>query len=73
VEQVASSRGQQLVIWDFDSGDSVGASVSQSEADYDAIIKKHPKTLLPLNHETYTTTAYVEPVTTIIIAISLSG
>jgi peptidoglycan/xylan/chitin deacetylase (PgdA/CDA1 family) len=58
VEQVASSRGQQLVIWDFDSGDSVGASVSQSEADYDAIIKKHPKTLLPLNHETYTTTAH---------------
>lgn len=41
-----------MVTWDFDSGDSVGASVSQSETLYKNIANKHPSTLLALNHET---------------------
>ena len=35
------------------SGDSTGSTPAQSEAAYDDIIRKHPVTILPLNHETY--------------------
>ncbi|KAJ7787723.1 carbohydrate esterase family 4 protein [Mycena olivaceomarginata] len=58
VRQVASTRNQSLVIWDFDSGDSVGASVAESETRYNEVVSKHPETLLALNHETYNTTAH---------------
>ncbi|KZP17886.1 carbohydrate esterase family 4 protein [Athelia psychrophila] len=58
VRQVAAQRGQKLVTWDFDSGDSVGKTAAQSNAAYDALAKKHPKTVLALNHEVYKTTAY---------------
>ncbi|KAG6917729.1 hypothetical protein DXG01_001380 [Tephrocybe rancida] len=58
VRQASLIRGQKLVIWDFDSGDSVGASVAQSEADYAALIAQHPSTILPLNHETIETTVH---------------
>ncbi|ELU38813.1 carbohydrate esterase family 4 protein [Rhizoctonia solani AG-1 IA] len=60
VRSVASARGQKIAIWDFDSGDSVGATPAQSKADYDGIISQHPSTILALNHETYERTAYVE-------------
>lgn len=53
VRQVAAQRGQKLVTWDFDSGDSVGVSPAQSDKDYDALVKKHPSTILALNHEVY--------------------
>lgn len=53
VRQVAAQRGQKLVVWDFDSGDSVGESATQSNKDYDALAKKHPSTILALNHEVY--------------------
>lgn len=56
VLQVAGSRGQSVVIWDFDSGDSVGASASQSKNDYKNLIAKKPNNVLTLNHETYATT-----------------
>ncbi|KAF8625884.1 hypothetical protein AX15_005150 [Amanita polypyramis BW_CC] len=56
VLQVAQERGQKFVTWDFDSGDSVGASVAQQEATYDQTIIQHPSTILALNHETYETT-----------------
>jgi peptidoglycan/xylan/chitin deacetylase (PgdA/CDA1 family) len=53
VRQVAAQRGQKLVLWDFDSGDSTGSTPAQSDKAYDALIKKHPGTILPLNHEVY--------------------
>ncbi|KAF9037628.1 carbohydrate esterase family 4 protein [Panaeolus papilionaceus] len=58
VRQASYIRGQTLVNWDFDSGDSVGATVAQSEADYTSLINGHPSTILALNHETYETTAH---------------
>jgi len=59
VRQVAYERGQKLVTWDFDSGDSTGSTPAQSDAAYDALIKKHPNTILALNHEVYEETANV--------------
>ncbi|KIY63018.1 carbohydrate esterase family 4 protein [Cylindrobasidium torrendii FP15055 ss-10] len=51
-------RGQKVVIWDFDSGDSVGASAADSKSRYDQFVSSHPSNLLALNHETYSSTAY---------------
>ncbi|KIM86202.1 carbohydrate esterase family 4 protein [Piloderma croceum F 1598] len=59
VRQVAYERGQKLVTWDFDSGDSTGSTPAQSDAAYDALIKKHPSTILALNHEVYEKTAHI--------------
>ncbi|KAG6853878.1 hypothetical protein C0991_000485, partial [Blastosporella zonata] len=53
VRQCADSRGQTLVNWDFDSGDSVGATAAESMQRYDETAKAHPSTLLALNHEVY--------------------
>ncbi|KAF9457952.1 carbohydrate esterase family 4 protein [Collybia nuda] len=58
VRQASAVRGQKLVIWDFDSEDSVGATPAQSKALYDQKISQHPSTILPLNHEVYETTAH---------------
>lgn len=41
-----------VVNWDFDSGDSVGATTTESKNKYAAIAKKHPSNILALNHET---------------------
>lgn len=57
VLQVAGSRGQSVVIWDFDSGDSVGKTAAQSKTLYKNLIAKKPNNVLTLNHETYATTA----------------
>jgi hypothetical protein len=35
------------------SGDSVGASVAESNRRYDEVVSQHPSTLLALNHEVY--------------------
>ncbi|PPQ78356.1 hypothetical protein CVT25_011639 [Psilocybe cyanescens] len=51
-------RGQGVVIWDFDSEDSLGASVQTSKNLYDSTIGSHPSTILALNHETIETTAH---------------
>jgi peptidoglycan/xylan/chitin deacetylase (PgdA/CDA1 family) len=53
VRQVAHSRGQTLVTWDFDSGDSTGSIPEQSKEAYDTLANQHPSTILALNHETY--------------------
>ena len=53
VRQVAHSREQTLVNWDFDSGDSTGSTAEQSKEAYDTLAKQHPSTILALNHETY--------------------
>ncbi|KAF8072282.1 carbohydrate esterase family 4 protein [Lyophyllum atratum] len=58
VRQASFIRGQKLVVWDFDSQDSVGATPAQSEANYDQIIAEHPSTILALNHEVYETTVH---------------
>ncbi|EDR10826.1 carbohydrate esterase family 4 protein [Laccaria bicolor S238N-H82] len=58
VLEASGIRGQSVVIWDFDSGDSGGASVATSKNLYDQIIARHPSTILPLNHETIETTVH---------------
>nr|BAE92728.1 chitin deacetylase [Flammulina velutipes] len=51
-------RGQKVVIWDFDSGDSVGASAAESKERYRTTSLNRPSTLLALNHETIESTAH---------------
>ncbi|KZT39822.1 carbohydrate esterase family 4 protein [Sistotremastrum suecicum HHB10207 ss-3] len=58
VRAAAANRNQSLVLWDFDSGDSTGSSVSQSEQAYTNLLNTWPDNILPLNHETYETTAH---------------
>ncbi|KAG9082897.1 Carbohydrate esterase 4 protein, partial [Ceratobasidium sp. 392] len=53
----AGKYGQTVVIWDFDSGDSVGKTASQSKTLYKNLVAKNPNNVLTLNHETYATTA----------------
>ena len=52
VKAVADIRGQDIAIWDFDSGDSTGATTQESISRYDTVIAQHPSTILSLNHET---------------------
>jgi len=54
--KLIESMGYQVVTWDFDSGDSDGASASQSIAAYKKLYPKYPAPHIALNHETYTTT-----------------
>ncbi|KAF8311449.1 glycoside hydrolase/deacetylase [Clavulina sp. PMI_390] len=58
VRQVAYQRGQSLVTWDFDSQDSIGATVSQSETLYAQAVAKNPSNMLALNHEPMETTVH---------------
>ncbi|KAG8707104.1 Carbohydrate esterase 4 protein [Ceratobasidium sp. 423] len=51
-------RGQKVAIWDFDSGDSVGATPAESKQRYTDIANQHPSTILTLNHETHEGTAH---------------
>ncbi|KAH8823256.1 carbohydrate esterase family 4 protein [Flagelloscypha sp. PMI_526] len=53
VLDVGSRRGQSIVTWDFDSGDSTGSTQAESIKAYDNTLRNHPSTLLALNHETY--------------------
>ncbi|EEB86561.1 hypothetical protein MPER_16442, partial [Moniliophthora perniciosa FA553] len=53
VEQVAAEQSQNLILWDFDSGDSSGASDEQAESNYDALASRHPSNILVLNHEVH--------------------
>ncbi|KAJ7932143.1 glycoside hydrolase/deacetylase [Mycena leptocephala] len=55
--QVAYLLNKFFILWDFDSGDSVGATLQQSETSYDQVINSSVSTLLALNHETEKTTA----------------
>ena len=52
VRSASAIRGQSLAIWDFDSGDSMGASPAQSNQAYDDLAARRPPTVLALNHET---------------------
>ncbi|KAG6836324.1 hypothetical protein H0H93_009117 [Arthromyces matolae] len=53
VIQVAGTRNQTLVTWDFDSGDSVGKTAEESMQLYDDLVSDHPNSILALNHEVY--------------------
>ncbi|PBK82538.1 glycoside hydrolase/deacetylase, partial [Armillaria gallica] len=52
VLQVAAAHNQSMIIWDFDSGDSIRETAVNSEKDYDTLVAKHPNMILTLNHET---------------------
>jgi len=56
VRQVAHQRNMTLVNWDFDSEDSLGATVARSKKLMDDALKKNPNTILVLNHEPLKTT-----------------
>ncbi|GJJ14797.1 hypothetical protein Clacol_009065 [Clathrus columnatus] len=56
VRSAAYIRNQSLVLWDFDSGDSDGATVQESKNSYTNTANAHPSNILALNHETYQTT-----------------
>ncbi|KAF5328302.1 hypothetical protein D9758_017984 [Tetrapyrgos nigripes] len=58
VLQASAVRGQKVVIWDFDDGDSTGSPPDESKADYDQLVSKHPNTVIALNHETYDTSVH---------------
>lgn len=47
-----------MVTWDFDSGDSLGYTVSETIAAYAAAANAYPKSWLAINHETYSSTAH---------------
>ena len=59
VREAALIPNQSLVLWDFDSENSVAATVQESEQLYTNLANSHPNNVLALNHETYQTTAYV--------------
>ena len=56
VREVAANRGQNIVMWDFDSRDSMGASAEESKQAYANRISENPWNVLTLNHETYAST-----------------
>jgi len=56
VREAAATRGQILATWDFDSEDSLGASVEQQKASMDQLIATHPNNILSLEHESHVTT-----------------
>ncbi|CAE7097180.1 unnamed protein product [Rhizoctonia solani] len=56
VLQVASSRGQIVTNWDFDSGDAAGVSPAESKNQYSKLVASSPGSILTLNHETHEST-----------------
>jgi len=58
VRQVSAQRGQKLALWDFDSGDTTGATPAQSKQMYKDAAAKHPSNILSLMHEIKEATAY---------------
>ncbi|KAJ2919509.1 hypothetical protein MD484_g880, partial [Candolleomyces efflorescens] len=57
VLQIAAGRKQSIVLWDLDSGDSVGAAVSTQKKRYTQVVKRRPSTILALNHEVHSSSA----------------
>ncbi|KAF9457977.1 carbohydrate esterase family 4 protein [Collybia nuda] len=51
-------RGQSVVIWDFDSEDSRGASVARQKSLYNEIANRRPSTILALNHEVHASSVF---------------
>lgn len=57
VQNIAFSRGQNLALWDWDTGDADGNTTSQSEAVYNQVANGHLSNALILEHETEESTA----------------
>ncbi|KDN34893.1 hypothetical protein RSAG8_12033, partial [Rhizoctonia solani AG-8 WAC10335] len=53
-----SAKYLLVVIWDFDSQDSIGATAKQSKSHYGNILDQRPDQILTLNHETIETTVH---------------
>ncbi|KAF8995027.1 hypothetical protein BDQ17DRAFT_1412305 [Cyathus striatus] len=58
VLDASGARGQTVVNWDFDTQDSASASPATQKGLIDGLIGRHPNTILSLEHETYSSTAY---------------
>jgi len=56
VLQAAYIRGQSVVMWSMDSGDSAGVSVPDQQQRFDNIVNTHPSNALVLQHETHQST-----------------
>ncbi|KAJ7671434.1 carbohydrate esterase family 4 protein [Mycena polygramma] len=52
VREVAFQQNKTLILWDFDSQDSLNATVEQSEGYYDQMIQSDASSFIALNHET---------------------
>lgn len=59
VRRVSFLRNQSMITWDFDDGDSTGATAAQSMQDYTKVANQRPNNILTLNHETYQPSAQV--------------
>ncbi|KAJ7035145.1 hypothetical protein C8F04DRAFT_1233808 [Mycena alexandri] len=59
IQSIAAGRGQNLALWDWDTGDADGNTTAQSEALYNDVISAKVKNALILEHETEETTANV--------------
>ncbi|KDQ18657.1 carbohydrate esterase family 4 protein [Botryobasidium botryosum FD-172 SS1] len=57
VLKVAADHNQNVIIWDVDSGDSVGATAEQSKQTYLAAVDSKASNVLTLNHETHQSSA----------------
>jgi len=55
IDLAVQAQGQVVVTWNFDSGDSTGSTVAESEQAYREWIATG-KSLIALNHETYSST-----------------
>ncbi|KAJ2928729.1 hypothetical protein H1R20_g8370, partial [Candolleomyces eurysporus] len=58
VREAAGVRGQNIVLWDFDSGDSTGSTVAQQKANFDQLAARHPSNILSLQHDVHWSTVY---------------
>ncbi|KAJ7686197.1 carbohydrate esterase family 4 protein [Mycena rosella] len=59
VQSIAAARGQNLALWDWDTGDADGNTTVQSEALYNDVVNAKVKNAIILEHETEETTATV--------------
>ncbi|KDQ06975.1 carbohydrate esterase family 4 protein [Botryobasidium botryosum FD-172 SS1] len=57
VQKVAADHNQNVIIWDVDSEDSMGATAEQSEQTYTNAVERGAASILTLNHETHESTA----------------
>ncbi|KAF8808387.1 carbohydrate esterase family 4 protein [Phlegmacium glaucopus] len=56
--QVAGARNQILANWDFDSQDSLGATVDQQKKFYDDLVSRRPSNVISLQHEVYSSSVH---------------
>ncbi|KAJ6568835.1 carbohydrate esterase family 4 protein [Mycena capillaripes] len=59
VQSIAAARGQNLALWDWDTGDADGNTTDQSEAVYRAVASTKGNKAVILQHETVASTATV--------------